>query len=89
MKEITFEGCKHLIYDRTKLDARMKIVEIDGYGAHWYRPRELALDGIADCQFCSKRGRIHGRLSCLRGFAVCADYENMTHIVDIDGKRDV
>jgi hypothetical protein len=87
MKEITFEGCKHLIYDRTKLDARMEIVEIDGYGAHWYRPRNLALDGIVDCQFCTKRGRIHGRLACLKNFAECGDYENAVHVVNVDRTR--
>ena len=83
-KQITFFGCKHLIFDRSKVDNRIELHEIKGHGAFWHRPRYLALDGVADVQFCEKRGRLHGRLTCLKDFRECSDYEDFQHTVCVD-----
>lgn len=79
-----FEACKHLVFDKEKIDSRCKIVAVDGLGVYWKRPEVIALDGVTDCQFCELRGRMPGKLNCLKHFAECDKYEAHEYDIDMD-----
>ena len=82
--KIRFHACKYLIFDRDRIDPRCKIVALPrGVGAYWERPECLAPDGTRNVQFCSKRGRLRGKVTCLRGMAECKLYEDKEHKIDI------
>ena len=84
---ITFPGCKHLIFDKTKIDKRIKLVALPkGMGAYWKRDKELLdlpIDAV-NVQFCYKRGRLNSKVACLKDMAECQEYEEVTHEVEPD-----
>ena len=85
---ISFPGCKHLIFDRDRIDKRVKLLALPGNcGAYWERDKTLLPDESCaiNVQFCDKRGRLNGKVVCLKGMAECSLYEEYTHNVEVDG----
>ena len=85
MTEITFKGCKHLSYDRDKFDSRLNIRALPGnIAVHWERPDILCNGENKNVQFCTLRGRLNSKISCLEhaGFE-CHEGEMAIHTVDI------
>lgn len=86
---IEFPGCKHLIFDRDRMDKRMKILALPGgCGAYWERDNSLLPDESCEVnvQFCDKRGQLNSKVACLKGMAGCSLYEETTHGVVVDDK---
>jgi len=86
MAIITFKGCKHLQYDKDKLDNRIELKEIRFMpGVYWRRPDVLSGGQNKDCQFCDLRGRLNSKISCLEysGFE-CDKGEMAEHNVEIE-----
>ncbi len=69
-----FQGCKHQIFDIKRLDARFKI-QTDDVWVWIHRPKEIALDGITEVNFCEKVGRIHSKENCENGHYHCNNPE--------------
>jgi len=86
MNIIKFKGCKHLIFDKAKIDNRCTLSVLDGnLGAYWERDSSLLphKSCAINVQFCSKRGRLNSKVACLKDMAECELYEEITHTVVI------
>jgi hypothetical protein len=84
--KIAFPACKHLIFDKDKIDSRVKLKTIDGTFAYWHRPKELLPDSncAADVQFCELRGRLNFKVACLgAAVAECDKYNEIIHEVEV------
>ena len=84
---IEFLGCKHLIFDKNKIDKRCKIIALPKKnGAYWQRDKTLLTDDsfAENVQFCEKRGRLNSKVSCLKGMAECSLYNEIIHAVECD-----
>lgn len=85
---IDFPGCKYLIFDRNRMDKRMKILALPGdCGAYWERDKTMLPDEscAVNVQFCEKRGRLNSKVACLKGMAECSLYDEVIHSVVVDG----
>lgn len=84
---VEFRGCRHLIFDRERMDKRVRILALPGNcGAYWERDKSLLPDDphAVNVQFCDKRGRLNSKVACLKGMAECNLYDEATHIVEVD-----
>jgi len=82
---ISFIGCKFLIFDRDRIGMGCKLRSLPGgFGAYWERNKSVLPDEscAVNVQFCELRGRVRGKVSCLRGMAECSSYEDYEHSVD-------
>jgi len=90
---IEFPGCKYLIFDRKRMDKRMKLLALTllaltgDCGAYWVRDKSMLIDesSAINVQFCDKRGRLNSKVACLRGMAECSLYDETIHKVGVDG----
>ena len=79
-----FKGCKNLIFD-TNIICNSKLMPLrDNMGMYWERNEATLLPGARkEVQQCKLRGRIYGKVSCLKGMAECGEYEEVEHNIEI------
>lgn len=84
--KIKFKGCKNLIYDKDIIDIRHKLKALpSNLGAYWERPDYLLTGCDAkNVQFCSKKGRLNSKVSCLEGMGECDRYKEVNHFINIE-----
>jgi len=82
-RTVKFNGCKNLDYQDHYTGCAKK--HFKGLYVYWERDDRWNHEGIRqNVQFCSKRGRLNNRCSCIEGGAECNDYENVMHEVEVE-----
>jgi len=81
MCDVKFTACKHLDFSDNYYAKKQLL---SGGKVFWLR--EAPYEGAARLvQFCKKRGRINFATGCTSAeTAVCSDYEEIEHFVNVD-----
>lgn len=79
MSNETVKGCKHLMYNETKMADSCSVAGLGNDNATWERHGP---NGFQLCQFCDQRGRLGSPDACIsESRAQCRDFEMHEHQV--------